>query len=103
MPTESSLAQSSEVMFKGRWVKVEIYAPTNVLTHICTGHVFCLEGRRLLDHLNDVFPTTVSEEKDFLSMKEVDMYSPRREKGETLQFLKNSGRTYQVNRASNLP
>ena len=92
MQRERSIDQAAEVFFKGRWVKVEIRAPTYALTHICIGYVFCLEGRRLLDHLNDVFPTTMPEEKDFLSIKEVEMYSLRgaseavEEEKKTVQF-----------------
>ena len=58
-------------MFKGRWVGVQITAPP----HICTGYVYCLEGRRLCDQLNDVFPGTVPPKKDFLSVSDIKMYS----------------------------
>jgi len=74
MQTVRSIDQASEI-FKGRWLKVQIHAPTYALTHLCVGYIYCLEGRRLLDHLNDVFPSTLPEEKAFLSIKEVEMYS----------------------------
>ncbi len=79
MKTERSSPQTSEVFLKGRWVKMQIHAPTYALTHTCTGYIYCLEGRRLLDQLNDVFPSTMSEKKDFLSVSEVEMYSLRGE------------------------
>ena len=74
MQTERSIDQASEI-FKGSWLKVQIHAPTYTLTHVCVGYIYCLEGRRLLDQLNDVFPSTLPEEKAFLSIKEVEMYS----------------------------
>ncbi len=40
--------------FEGRRVQVQICAPTYALPHICTGYIYCPQGRRLLDHLNDV-------------------------------------------------
>lgn len=85
MQTEGSIPQNLETILKGTWVKVQIHAPTYATTHICTGYVYCLEGRRLLDHLNDVFPSIMSEEKCFLSVKEVEMYSIEGER-KTTQF-----------------
>lgn len=66
-----------ESIFKGRWVRVQINAPTYALPYVCTGKVYCLQGRRLLDHLNDVFPGALPENKDFLSVREVEMHSVR--------------------------
>ena len=74
MQGDRSIDQASEI-FKGSWLKVQIHAPTYTLTHVCDGYIYCLEGRRLLDQLNDVFPSTLPEEKAFLSIKEVEMYS----------------------------
>lgn len=79
------MTQASETIFKGRWVKVQISAPTYRLPHISFGYVYCLQGRRLLDHLNDVFPGTLPENKEFLFVKEVELYSVRGER-ETVQF-----------------
>lgn len=76
----------AEGVFKGGWVQVHIYAPTYALPHICTGYVYCLPGRRLLDQLNDVFPGVVSEGKDFLPVKEGEMQALRGE-SETAKFV----------------
>ena len=64
-------------VFKGGWVQVHIYAPTYALPHSCTGYVYCLPGRRLLDQLNDVFPGTISEARDFLPIQEGEMRALR--------------------------
>lgn len=76
MQRERSIDQASGI-FKGRWLKVQIHSPTYALTHVCTGYIYCLEGRRLSDHLNDVFLNTLPEEKAFLPIKEVEMYPLR--------------------------
>lgn len=70
---------------EGRRVQVQICAPTYTLPHICVGYIYCPQGRRLLDHLNDVFPGTVPEYKNFLSVTEVQMYSVRKQT-ETVSF-----------------
>jgi len=75
----------SEGIFKGGWLQVNIYAPTYALPYVCTGHVYCLPGRRLLDQLNDVFPGTASEAKEFLSVTGGEMYALRGEK-KTVEF-----------------
>jgi len=67
----------AEGIFKGGWVQVHIYAPTYTLPHMCTGYIYCLPGRRLLDQLNEVFPGTVSEAKEFLPVREGKMYALR--------------------------
>ena len=66
-----------ESIFKGRRAKVQITAPTYEVPYICTGYVYCLQGRRLSDNLNDVFTGTMPENKDFLSARDVKMYSLR--------------------------
>ena len=71
--------EALETMFKGRWVKVQISAPTYAFPHISIGYVYCLQGRRLLDHLNDVFPGMPPQNNDFLSVKEVEIHSLRGE------------------------
>ena len=72
-----SIHQASQTILKVRRVKVQIYALTYALTHLCTRCIYCLEGRRLTDQLNDVFPGTTPEEKLFLPGKEVEMSSIR--------------------------
>ena len=67
----------AEGISKGGWVQVHIYAPTYTLPHMCTGYIYCLPGRRLLDQLNEVFPGTVSEAKGFLPVREGEMYALR--------------------------
>jgi hypothetical protein len=74
---EEEMARARETIFKGRWVEVRITAPTYGLAYMCTGFVYCLQGRRLLDQLNEVFPSALPEKKDFLSVRDVKMYSLR--------------------------
>ena len=69
------MAQASETIFKGRWAKVHIYAPTYALPRTCVGYVHCFQGRRLLDQLNDVFPSTLPGNAPFLSIREPKIYS----------------------------
>ena len=76
---------NKQLWLKGGWVQVNIYAPTYAIPHKCTGYIYCLPGRRLLDQLNEVFPGIVSEAKEFLPIKEGKMYSLR-EEGETVEF-----------------
>ena len=54
---------------------MQIYAPTYALPRTCVGHVYCFQGRRLLDQLNDVFPSTVPGNEPFLSIREPKVYS----------------------------
>ncbi len=60
--------QASEIVFKEKWVKVQIYTPT----HICTGCVYCSHRRRLL-HLLHGIPFTSGE---FLGVSEAEISSP---------------------------
>jgi len=76
---------NKQLWLKGGWVQVNIYAPTYAIPHKCTGYIYCLPGRRLLDQLNEVFPGTVSEAKEFLSIREGKMYSLR-EEGDSVEF-----------------
>jgi len=69
------MAQASEPAFKGRWAKVQIYAPTYALPRTCLGYVYCFQERRLLDQLNDVFPGTLPGNAPFLSIREPKIYS----------------------------
>jgi len=71
-----------EKIFSGRWVKVKVNAPTYAFPYVCTGYVYCLEGRRLLDHLNDLF----MPKREFLSVREAEMASLRGE-SEAVQFV----------------
>jgi len=64
------------------WVPVHIFAPTYGLSRIYTGHVYCLQGRRLLDQLNEMFPGTVTESKPFLRAKGGKIYDLRGENEE---------------------
>lgn len=75
----------SSTKFEGRRVQVQICAPTYALPHICIVYIHCPQGRRLLDHLNDVFPGSVPEYNNFLSATEVQMYSVRGQT-ETVSF-----------------
>lgn len=75
----------TETIFKGGWVQVHIYAPTYALPHICTAYVYCLPGRRLLDQLNEMFPSTVPEAKEFLPVREGEMYALRGDR-KTVEF-----------------
>ncbi len=74
-----------ETISEGRRVQVEICVPTYALPHLCIGYIYCPPGRRLLDHLNDVFPGIVPEYNNFLSVTEVQMYSVRGQT-ETVSF-----------------
>jgi len=50
-----------------------------------TGYVYCLQGRRLLDQLNEMFPGILPEVKEFLLIREGEMYALRGER-KTVQF-----------------
>jgi len=69
------MTQASEAIFKGRWAKVQIYAPTYALPRTCVGYIYCFQERRLLDQLNDVFPGTLPGNAPFLSIREPKIYS----------------------------
>jgi len=75
----------AEAISKGKWVKVEIYAPTYTFPHMCAGYVYCLQGRRLLDQLNEMFPSALSENKEFLPVSQGELRALRGER-RTLRF-----------------
>ncbi len=80
---EMASTEASE--FEGRRVQIQICAPAYALPHICIGYIYCPQGRRLLDHLNDIFPGTVPEYNNFLSVTGVQMCSVRGQT-ETVSF-----------------
>jgi len=71
MEKEAAIAQASEKTAKKKWVKVQIYTPT----HILTGSAYCPQ-QRLLDALNGILAGTMRTDAEFLPVSEAEMHSP---------------------------
>lgn len=71
MEKEAAIAQASEKTHKKKWVKVQIYTPT----HILTGFAYCPQ-QRLLDALNGILAGTMRTDAEFFPVSEAEMCSP---------------------------
>ena len=71
MEKEAAIAQASEKTAKKKWVKVQIYTPT----HILTGSAYCPQ-QRLLDVLNGILAGTMRTDAEFLPVSEAEIRSP---------------------------
>ncbi|GAI86241.1 unnamed protein product, partial [marine sediment metagenome] len=81
MESQRDTAQAPEKADKEKWVKVQIYTPTQT----CTGYVYCSHRRRLLDVLNGIPFRVPSDRDEFLPVSEAEIRSPDG-KEETVQI-----------------